>query len=320
MRESRTIPEGEGPGRRLIIPTSRAPSETSLVGVTETTCSMESLNSPQSSVIVSEVSVESTVPSCLSVTATPFEPAVAFSPSTTTLSVSPSMTVASSVVTPISSTTATSAVPPSVDAPTTSHVSPDIPSVEGVVDTVTGVAVGTDTRTVAGGVHGPSTGSSDGDIVSTMAQLLKAQTNAMAAQAKAVVIQNLPPLLCYTGEGDDVVEDGYDKWVEKFGERARFAGSSNEDQLYQFKLHLDRTALDVFRMLPPTDSGDIERVIASMNKRFKPSDIEELRGLEFHYKTQGDESVDQLGMTIQQLGRKAFRSIGGKDFDRLLKG
>ena len=34
----------------------------------------------------------------------------------------------------------------------------------------------------------------------------------------------------------------------------------------------------------------------------------------------GDESIDQLGISIQQLGRKAFPSIVGKDFDRLLKG
>jgi hypothetical protein len=44
-----------------------------------------------------------------------------------------------------------------------------------------------------------------------MAGLLQAQTDAMAAQAKAVAVQNLPPLPCYTGENSDVVDDGYDK-------------------------------------------------------------------------------------------------------------
>lgn len=42
--------------------------------------------------------------------------------------------------------------------------------------------------------------------------------------------------------------------------------------------------------------------------------------MEFHRKTQGNESVEQLGLTLQQLGRKAFPSITGREFDRLLKG
>ena len=32
-----------------------------------------------------------------------------------------------------------------------------------------------------------------------------------------------------------------------------------------------------------------------------------------------DESVEQLGISLQQLGRKAFPSIHGKELDRLLK-
>ena len=48
-------------------------------------------------------------------------------------------------------------------------------------------------------------------------------------------------------------------------------------------------------------------------------DIEELRGLEFHYESQGNELVEQLGISLQQLGRKAFPSMSGKEFDRLLK-
>ena len=94
-------------------------------------------------------------------------------------------------------------------------------------------------------------------IVSTMACLLQAQTNAIAAQAKAVAVQNLPPLPCYTGENSDVVDDGYDKWVQRFRERARFASWSVEDQLYQLKLHLDK----VFRMLPDPESSNIESAI-----------------------------------------------------------
>ena len=104
--------------------------------------------------------------------------------------------------------------------------------------------------------------------------------------------------------------------MQRFRERARFASWSAEDQLYQLKLHLDKTAMDVFRMLPDAESSNIESAITALGKRFKPKDIEELR----RHNTQGNESIDQLGIGIQQLGRKAFPSIVGKDFDRLLKG
>ena len=87
------------------------------------------------------------------------------------------------------------------------------------------------------------------------------------------------------------------------------------DQLYQLELHLDKTAIDVFHMLPDSDSKDIESAITALGKRFKPGDIVELRGLQFHHRTQGKESIEQLGISIQQLGRKAFPTITGKDFD-----
>ena len=50
------------------------------------------------------------------------------------------------------------------------------------------------------------------------------------------------------------------------------------------------------------------------------SSLQERTSLEFHHKTQGNETIEQLGLGIQQLGRKAFPSITGKEFDRLLKG
>ena len=46
------------------------------------------------------------------------------------------------------------------------------------------------------------------------------------------------------------------------------------------------------------ESSNIESAIAALNRQFKLSDIEELRGLEFHHKTQGYESIDQLGIGI----------------------
>ena len=57
-----------------------------------------------------------------------------------------------------------------------------------------------------------------------------------------------------------------------------------------------------------------------LKKRFKPVDIEELKGMEFHQKVQSTETVEELGICLQKLCRKAFPSIGGKEFDRFLKG
>ena len=158
-------------------------------------------------------------------------------------------------------------------------------------------------------------------MLQTMTNLLQAQKEAMAAQAKAVALNNLPSLPCFTGEGKDVTsENGFERWIEKFRERAQFAGWTPEEQLYQLKSHLETTALEVFRMLPDSDKKDISSAIEALKKRFKPTDIEELRGLEFHHLSQGDSSIEQLGIRIQQLGHKAFPSITGKEFDRLLKG
>ena len=113
-------------------------------------------------------------------------------------------------------------------------------------------------------------------VMETFTQLLKAQTNVMAAQAEAVAIQNLPTLSRYTGEGVDTSDDGFDRWLESFQERAKFADCSEEEQLYQLKLYLDITALDVFRMLPDNERQTVALAISVLRKRFKPADIEEL--------------------------------------------
>ena len=66
-------------------------------------------------------------------------------------------------------------------------------------------------------------------------------------------------------------------------------------------------------------SYDLE--IKALKKRFRPIDIEELRGIEFHQKMQDAEITEQLGIDLQTLARRAFPELrGGKEFDRLLKG
>ena len=42
--------------------------------------------------------------------------------------------------------------------------------------------------------------------------------------------------------------------------------------------------------------------------------------MEFRQLVQGKQSVEELGIALQRLAKRAFPAIAGKDFDRLLKG
>ena len=68
------------------------------------------------------------------------------------------------------------------------------------------------------------------------------------------------------------------------------------------------------------DKSEYTLAIAVMKKRFALVDIDELRGMEFHSLTQENQSVEQVGIELQKLAHKAFPSLSGADFDRLLKG
>ena len=158
-------------------------------------------------------------------------------------------------------------------------------------------------------------------LVATMTRLLQAQTEAIAALTQATAAQHLPPLETFTGEGMETEEKTFDRWIELFEERAKVAGWGPAQQLHQLKFLLDKTALKAFRTFPVDDRGDYDRAVAALRERFKLVDIEELRGLEFHHKIQGSkETIEELGLDLQALCRKAFPSSHGKEFDRLLKG
>ena len=98
---------------------------------------------------------------------------------------------------------------------------------------------------------------------------------------------NFLPYHSIYGEGPDARDDGFDRWAERSEERSQVAGWTRKQKLCQLKLHLDCTVSDVFRMLPEEDSKHFDKALAALRKRFKPSDIEELRGLEFHHRVQG---------------------------------
>ncbi len=103
-------------------------------------------------------------------------------------------------------------------------------------------------------------------------RLLQSQTEGMAAQAKAVTVQLYPPYPALLEKENKCRTTG--AWVEKLQEKAVFAGWTPSDQLYQLKLHLDKTALDIFRMLPDVEKSCATSVIAALKKRFRSTDIE----------------------------------------------
>ena len=57
-----------------------------------------------------------------------------------------------------------------------------------------------------------------------MAQLIRAQTEALAAQTQAAAAQHLPPLKTFIGEGKLTDAYSFERWLENFEERAKLVG------------------------------------------------------------------------------------------------
>ena len=143
----------------------------------------------------------------------------------------------------------------------------------------------------------------------------------MVTQTKVMSAQGLPSLKHYTGEGSQTGEDSFDGWLEQFEERSKLAGWSEEHKLYHLKMSLDKSAFQTYRLLPASVKTSYSTTVDALKERFRPVDIEELRGMEFHQMTQkSGQTVEQMGIELQKLAQKAFPTITGKDLDRLLKG
>ena len=77
-----------------------------------------------------------------------------------------------------------------------------------------------DTGTSGGGGGAVTDATGSDALVKSMAELIKAQ---MQAMTKAASVQSLPPLDRYTGEGSQAEDDSTDRWLERFDERAHLA-------------------------------------------------------------------------------------------------
>ena len=83
---------------------------------------------------------------------------------------------------------------------------------------------------------------------------------------------------------------------------------------------LDKSAFQTYHLLPDDVKVSYSATVEALRSRFKPVDIEELRGMEFHQLVQKDQSVEALGLEFQRLAKRAFPVLTDKDFDRLMKG
>jgi hypothetical protein len=136
----------------------------------------------------------------------------------------------------------------------------------------------------------------------------------MEAQVQAMAAQSVPPLRKFSGESINTDEGNIDRWVEQYEERARVAGWNDGQKLFQLKAHLENTAEHTVHMLPEEEKTSYASVVMALQKRFRSLDIEELRGLEFHQLMQDKQSVEELGIELQKLGRKAFPTSGMIEF------
>ena len=184
------------------------------------------------------------------------------------------------------------------------------PAVSGTSTSTSTASSGSSTSTTDTATTVMSTGSTE-----MLKRLFETQSQLFAAQMQAA---SLPPLSMFDGQSEE--DNELDLWLERFEARANLAKWTDETKLCQLQLHLSKVAGQAFQMLPKEEKSTYARAVVSLKKRFRSVEIEELKGLEFHRRVQGEETVEKLGMDIQKLGRKAFPTTGGKELDRLLKG
>ena len=169
-------------------------------------------------------------------------------------------------------------------------------------------------------VEGPDGHPTSPSMLQQVTQLLQAQRDMMAAQIEAIATNSVPPLHLFRGNDVHTEDGSFDRWLEQFEDRMKVANWNDNQKLFQLKSHLEKTAAHVVRMMPSEERAKYTFVVSTLRKRFQSLDIEELKGLEFHQLMQDKQSVEELGVVLQKLARKAFPESRAKEFDRMLKG
>ena len=112
----------------------------------------------------------------------------------------------------------------------------------------------------------------------------------VAAQTRAKSAQSLPPVATYSGEGEQSLVDGFERRIEQFQKRARLAGESDDLRCYHLKMRLRKTVFHTYRLLPEDVKASYRATVSVLRSKFRPVDIEKLRGMEFHQLVQKNQS------------------------------
>ena len=96
---------------------------------------------------------------------------------------------------------------------------------------------------------GTGTADKDASVMKSLERFIEEQTRMMSVHARAMTVQNFPPLPRFTGEEIDCEDKSFERWCERFEERAALAGWDDKQKLHQLKFQLDKTALRVFEVM-----------------------------------------------------------------------
>lgn len=110
-----------------------------------------------------------------------------------------------------------------------------------------------------------STTDKTGDLHLLFSEFIEAQKRVMVQAAAA---QSLPTLQKFSGEGNQDEDDSFSHWHESFEERALLTGWTPEQKLCQLKAHLEKTALEVFRMMPESEHTNYDTAVGALKKQF----------------------------------------------------
>ena len=94
-------------------------------------------------------------------------------------------------------------------------------------------------------------------------------------------------------------------------------GWSEDHRRYHLKMLLDGSAFQTYKLLLDEVKASYSATVDALKARFKPVDIEELRSVEFYQLVQGRQSIEEVGIELQRLAKRAFPPISGKTLDRI---
>ena len=102
---------------------------------------------------------------------------------------------------------------------------------------------------LATGLMKLTTGIGPSSLATFFQAFLESQQKFLPTQTNALAVQSAPPLPTFTGDNVDAEDNSFEKWLERFEERATLFVWEETQKCYQLNSHLAKTALQVFQLL-----------------------------------------------------------------------